>query len=274
MTLPARRMRAGFSLIELLIVVAIIAALVGVAVPFFRTYTGEAQRSKAEMDLQVLRKAIHRYQGAHGHFGGASFEPLLGSFLQEIPRDPWRNEYFLDANLGILGSFAGDGGPGGEGPDRDIVIRYLPPLSIFKASYEGPLGIPRDGKNRLRMWTTKPFHVVEPFKDQIPRDVVLRKSPTSPDISFETLGFVYDEAASNPAKGLLELSCCVQLPATNPNDTHQIRVGGEDFVNLSPLVLGFVEAPTANSPLFEVAAAYTAGAVPIDDGTPGLSLAR
>jgi len=180
-------MRAGFSLVELLIVVAILAVLVGVALPFFRSYTGEAQRSKAEMDLQVLRKAIHRYQGANGHFGGATFEPLLGRFLQEIPRDPWGNDYFLDGNLGILGSFGADGVPGGDGGDQDVAIRYLPPLSIFKVAYHGPMGVPRDGVNRLTLWTTKPYHAVEPFKDQIPRDVVLRKSPATPEVPFHQL---------------------------------------------------------------------------------------
>lgn len=266
-------MRRAFSLIELLIVVAIIAVLVGVALPFFRSYTGEAQRSKVEMDLQVLRKAIHRYQGTHGHFSGGSFQPLAGRFLQEIPRDPWGNDYFLDANLGLLGSFGADGMPGGEGGDRDVVIRYLPPLSIFKIDYHGPMGVPRDG-NRLTLWTTKPFLVVDAFKDKIPRDVVLRRGPAVPEVSFETLGFVFDEAATDGNKGILALKCCVQLPATNPNDTHKIGVGGEHHVNLSPLVMGFVEAPAAGSALFEVAKLFTMGAVPIDDGTQGLSLAR
>ena len=51
-------MKRGFSLIELLVVVAIIAILVGVAAPYYNDYVKESKRTKALQDIDVLKQAV------------------------------------------------------------------------------------------------------------------------------------------------------------------------------------------------------------------------
>jgi prepilin-type N-terminal cleavage/methylation domain-containing protein len=54
-------MKKGFTLVELLIVMAVIAILIGIAIPSFRGMQQEANKTKAEGDLRVLKIAIESY---------------------------------------------------------------------------------------------------------------------------------------------------------------------------------------------------------------------
>jgi len=148
--------RKGFSLIELLIVVAIIAALVGVAVPFFQDNLSEAQKTKAKQDLDVVRNAITLHDAQNRPLIGTSLTPLLGRYLQELPNDPWGNEYAMDANCGVILSFGADAQAGGVGGDEDHVTYYKPPLKIQRVQYVGPWGRPNHS-NALIITMTKPF---------------------------------------------------------------------------------------------------------------------
>jgi prepilin-type N-terminal cleavage/methylation domain-containing protein len=59
-------MRKAFSLVELMIVVAVLGILAAVAVPRFRSYAIEAKSSAAKSNLRVLRSAIELYTTRHG----------------------------------------------------------------------------------------------------------------------------------------------------------------------------------------------------------------
>lgn len=54
--------RKGFSLIELLIVVAIIAVLAGVAVPYYNDYIIDSRTSVLQNNLATIRKAINQFR--------------------------------------------------------------------------------------------------------------------------------------------------------------------------------------------------------------------
>jgi len=149
--------REGFSLIELLIVVAIIAALVGVAVPMFQQNIHEANVAKARQDLDTIRQAITLHDSQERPLIGTSLKPLLGRYLQEIPLDPWGNEYLMDANVGIIMSFGGDQQAGGvQEQDQDITVKFKPALKMQRVAYDGSWGIPRND-NEIRINWTKPF---------------------------------------------------------------------------------------------------------------------
>jgi prepilin-type N-terminal cleavage/methylation domain-containing protein len=148
--------RRGFSLIELLIVVAIIAALVGVAVPFFQDNLQQAQQTKAKQDLDTIRNAIALHDAQNRPLIGTSLQPLLGRYLQELPRDPWSNEYALDANVGLICSFGADSQAGGVGGDTDQYFYYKPPIRVQRVQYIGPWGRP-GGQNKIIITVTKPF---------------------------------------------------------------------------------------------------------------------
>lgn len=153
--------RKGFSLIELLIVVAIIAALVGVAVPFFQDNLQQAQQTKAKQDLDTIRNAISLHDAQNRPLVGTSLDPLVGRYLQELPKDPWGNDYLLDANVGLIVSFGADNQGGGLGGDEDQYFFYKPELRIQRAQYKGSWGVPRQN-NQLIMTMTKPFVLETP----------------------------------------------------------------------------------------------------------------
>jgi len=58
----------GFTIIELLIVMAVIAILVGIAVPSFRAIQTQAWKAKAQGDTKVLKIALESYYIGHGDF--------------------------------------------------------------------------------------------------------------------------------------------------------------------------------------------------------------
>jgi len=148
--------RRGFSLIELLIVVAIIAALVGVAVPFFQDNLSDAQKTKAKQDLDVVRGAINLHDAQNRPLVGSSLAPLKGRYLQEVPKDPWGSDYLLDANIGIVISFGADAQAGGQGIDQDIYFKYKPLLQIKRTQYKGSWGRALVGEEII-LTMTKPF---------------------------------------------------------------------------------------------------------------------
>lgn len=150
------RRTAGFSLIELLIVVAIIAALVGVAVPMFQKNIAEAHRAKALQDLDTIRNAITLHDSQNKPLIGTDLKPLLGRYLQELPKDPWGNDYLLDAGMGLLISFGGDQKAGGNDEDEDLKQRYKSHLKIQKVVYTGSWGFPTKGA-QFRIQFNKPY---------------------------------------------------------------------------------------------------------------------
>jgi prepilin-type N-terminal cleavage/methylation domain-containing protein len=65
---PLPRRRAGFSLIELLIVVVIIGILAAIAIPAFANTKGKALVSKVKSDLRNLATAQEGYFYTHGEY--------------------------------------------------------------------------------------------------------------------------------------------------------------------------------------------------------------
>lgn len=134
--------RAGFTLIELLVVIAIIATLAAVVAPSLFGNVGEARRSTAKSQIEILALALDAYKLDNEDFptsqqgldalrtipvAGTPPVNWKGPYLrQSVPLDPWRRPYVYispgQANptsydLYTLGK---DGKPGGTGEDADI----------------------------------------------------------------------------------------------------------------------------------------------------------
>lgn len=62
----------GFTIIELLIVMAVIAILVGIAVPSFRGIQTEAWKAKAQGDIKVVKIALESYYKTNSAFPAVS----------------------------------------------------------------------------------------------------------------------------------------------------------------------------------------------------------
>jgi prepilin-type N-terminal cleavage/methylation domain-containing protein len=119
----------GFSLIELMIVVAIIGILVAVALPQFTSMTEDSKKSKVKQDLDVYVNAIIRFKASEAR-QLKGIEDLLGKYVANEMKDPWGNEYKIDLENGCCFSMGADGR---EGTADDIVHSYLPPMMPIQA---------------------------------------------------------------------------------------------------------------------------------------------
>jgi len=83
-----RRGQSGFTLVELLVVMAIIAILIGIAVPSYTRSVQSAREAVLKEDLQTMRKAIDSYT-VDKQKGPQSLDDLVqAGYLKSIPQDP------------------------------------------------------------------------------------------------------------------------------------------------------------------------------------------
>ena len=85
------RKSKAFTLIELLIVMAVIAILIAIAIPSFRGMQNEARKTKAQGDVWVIKIAVESYYKNHNNLypAAASYQTTL---LAASPR-------ILESNL-------------------------------------------------------------------------------------------------------------------------------------------------------------------------------
>ncbi len=79
--------RSGLSLLELLIVMAILSVLVGSIYGIYDTSVKQARINSMRTKLRILKKAIDQYYGAHGTYP-PSLESLTKRYITTIPDDP------------------------------------------------------------------------------------------------------------------------------------------------------------------------------------------
>jgi len=89
--------RCGFSLIELMVVIAIIAFLAMIAVPNFNRFLAKAKRAEAYMNLSALYAAEKAYFAEHGTYSDA----LIGE--NSIGWKPEGNYYYSYGFSGATG---------------------------------------------------------------------------------------------------------------------------------------------------------------------------
>ena len=264
--------RRGFSLIELLIVVAIIAALVGVAVPFFQDNLSDAQKTKAKQDLDVIKSAINLHDSQNRPLIGSELLPLKGRYLQETPRDPWGNEYLLDADIGLIISFGADAQAGGVSVDEDIYYFYKPDLAIKRVQYDGTWGTAKSAAEVI-LTMTKPFtynsattvlNTLELLTDLRVQDAGDEGQPISfttingtgtdtpawtADTKLGTAGTNFSSKYDNPANGIMGL--INDLPAGDKasGDTQPITPTMALNFNITATDYGIAETCVADGPL-------------------------
>jgi general secretion pathway protein G len=134
-TRPART-AAGFTLVELLVVLAILTLLAGLVGPRVLGQLGGAKSKTAAVQIADLDKALELFKLDVGRF--PTTEEGLGALLQRppsvasgwagpylkgsLPNDPWGKPYRYQLANGAVQivSLGADGAPGGEGENADI----------------------------------------------------------------------------------------------------------------------------------------------------------
>ena len=137
--------QSGFTLIEIMVVVVILAVLGALVVPKILDKVDQARVAAAQSDIRAIGTALDLYrldnfkyptteQGLQALVTQPT-DPTItnyrsGGYLPSLPKDPWNNPYQY-VNPGANGrdyditSYGRDGKPGGDGYDADISTSTL-----------------------------------------------------------------------------------------------------------------------------------------------------
>jgi len=140
-----RNRQSGFTLIEIMVVVVILAVLGALVVPKILENVDKARVTRAQSDIRAIQTALDLYrldnfkyptteQGLQALVKQPA-DPTItnyrsGGYLPSLPKDPWNNIYQY-ASPGADGrefdiiTYGRDGKPGGEGYDADISTSTL-----------------------------------------------------------------------------------------------------------------------------------------------------
>jgi general secretion pathway protein G len=138
--LPAQKThrQRGFTLIELMVVLAIIGVLAALVVPNVLNRADDARVTAAKTDVGNLMQALKLYRldnqtypTAEQGLNALVTKPTVGPtplnwkpYIDKLPSDPWGRPYQY-MNPGVKGevdvlSLGADGQPGGEGKNADL----------------------------------------------------------------------------------------------------------------------------------------------------------
>ncbi|HEX9190904.1 MAG TPA: type II secretion system major pseudopilin GspG [Candidatus Deferrimicrobiaceae bacterium] len=134
------RDRAGFTLIEIMVVIVILGLLAALVVPKLIGRTEEAKKTQSRVQIKSIEQALELFKLDNGFFPTTDqgLEALVrlpdagrvpknyrkGGYLDRVPKDPWGNAYvYLSPGSHgdyDISSYGADGTAGGEGEDADI----------------------------------------------------------------------------------------------------------------------------------------------------------
>ena len=131
-----RSRAAGFTLVELLVVLAILGMLAALVGPQVLNQLGGAKSKSAAIQIRDFEQALELYKLDVGRFprSGEGLEALVrqpsgargwnGPYLRkdDVPEDPWGNpyEYRVSGSSVEITSLGSDGRQGGSGEDADV----------------------------------------------------------------------------------------------------------------------------------------------------------
>lgn len=132
------RKSAGFTLVEIMVVIVILGVLAVLIVPRVVGRTDEARVAAAKHDISAIMQSLKLYRLDNGRYptNEQGLQALVTKpqaapapsnwrpYLDKLPKDPWGNTYQY-LNPGVNGeidvfSLGADGQPGGTGSDVDI----------------------------------------------------------------------------------------------------------------------------------------------------------
>lgn len=133
-----RRRAAGFTLMEIMVVVVILGILAALVAPKVLGRADDAKVTAAKQDIAAISQALklykldnQRYPTTEQGLQALVTRPTSGpaaagwkGYIEKLPKDPWGNPYQY-LNPGLKGefdvfSYGADGQPGGDGYNTDI----------------------------------------------------------------------------------------------------------------------------------------------------------
>ncbi len=132
--------RAGFTLLEVMVVIVILGVLASLVVPNLLGNKEKADRQKAISDIVALENALDMYRLDNGRYPTTEqgLEALIqqpanmadsrndrtGGYIKRLPKDPWGNDYqyLSPGEKGVFDVYTlgADGQENGEGAGADI----------------------------------------------------------------------------------------------------------------------------------------------------------
>jgi general secretion pathway protein G len=128
----------GFTLVEIMVVVAILGILAALIVPRVIGRADDARAVAAKQDVAAIMQALKLYHLDNGRYPSTEqglpalvarpqSQPVPSNwkqYLDKVPKDPWGN-FYQYLNPGVRGeidvfSLGADAQPGGGGADTDI----------------------------------------------------------------------------------------------------------------------------------------------------------
>ncbi len=132
--------RAGFTLIELMVVIVILGLLAALVVPKLIGQSEKAKQTAARVQIRSLEQALQLFKLHNGFYpsteqglaalvrapevGRIPKNYAKGGYIDRIPNDPWGNPYvYLSPGAHgdyDISSYGADGMPGGDGENADV----------------------------------------------------------------------------------------------------------------------------------------------------------
>ncbi|WP_407944034.1 type II secretion system major pseudopilin GspG [Marinobacter mangrovi] len=146
MTMKQLNRNAGFTLIEIMVVMVILGLLVAIVAPNILGRSDQARVTVAQTQMSNIANALDLYRLDNGSYPSTqqglqalvskpsgSPEPKNWNpdgYLKNVPQDPWDNDYQY-ISPGVNGpydlfSYGSDGREGGEGDAADISVQDNP----------------------------------------------------------------------------------------------------------------------------------------------------
>lgn len=147
MSSASNRSASGFTLIEMLVVITVIAILAAVIAPTIFRNVGDAKIAAAKSQMQIFELALDAYRLDNDYYpstaqglsalvklpeGGSGAPRWRGPYLKrDVPQDPWGRPYLYHSPAASssdgydLSSLGRDGLPGGSGEDADVSLGEL-----------------------------------------------------------------------------------------------------------------------------------------------------
>jgi len=135
---PARKTERGFTLVEMLVVITIIALIMALVGPRVLNYLSDSKIKAAKIQIENFSSALDLFYLDAGHYPTTAegLRALLerpggtvawaGPYLKgdAVPNDPWGNPYIYRSpgqhGPYDIASYGADGQEGGTGADADV----------------------------------------------------------------------------------------------------------------------------------------------------------